>query len=142
MAQPLTYAVDHGARVINVSIGGSSSSSTQQNAADYAWSKGAIIFASAMNNSTSTPYYPAACSNVVAVSATDSSDNLATFSNFGSWIDIAAPGTSIYTTTNGGGYGTWNGTSFSSPLSAGLAALILSVNPVLTNQQEIGRASC
>ncbi len=137
IAQAITYAVDHGARVINISIGGSSSSSTLQNAADYAWSKGAIIFASAMNNSTSTPYYPAACSNVVAVSATDSSDNLATFSNFGSWIDIAAPGTSIYTTTNGGGYGTWNGTSFSSPLSAGLAALILSVNPVLANQQVV-----
>ncbi|MBI1919825.1 MAG: S8 family serine peptidase [Geobacter sp.] len=137
IAQAITYAADHGVRVINISIGGSSSSSTLQNAVNYAWNKGAIIFASAMNNSTSTPYYPAACTNVVAVAATDSNDAKASFSNYGSWIDISAPGVSIYTTNNGGAYGTWNGTSFSSPLTAGLAGLILSLNPVLTNQQVV-----
>lgn len=133
IASAITYAADHGVRVINVSIGGSSSSSTLQGAVDYAWNKGAIIFASAMNNGTSTPYYPAACNRVIAVTATTSTDTIAGFSSFGTWVDIAAPGASILTTTRGGGYGYWNGTSFASPLAAGLAALVLSVNPSLTN---------
>jgi thermitase len=137
IASAICYAADHGVRIVNVSIGGSSSSSTLQNAVNYAWNKGTMIFASAMNNSSGTPYYPAACANVVAVSATTSSDTLAGFSNFGSWITVSAPGANIYTTNNGGGYGAWNGTSFSSPITAGLAALILSVNPTLSNAQVV-----
>lgn len=135
IARAINYAADKGVRVINISIGGSSYSSTLQNAADYAWSKGAIIFASAGNSSSDTPNYPAACNNVMAVSATDSNDKLASFSSFGNWIDISAPGSYIYTTKDGGGYGYWNGTSFASPITAGLAALIFSVEPSLTNQQ-------
>lgn len=135
IAQAIIYAADQGIRVMNISIGGSSSSSTLQNAVNYAWNKGALIFACAMNNSTSTPYYPAACTHVMAVSATTSNDTLASFSNYGDWIDIAAPGTSILTSTNGGGYGYWQGTSFSSPIAAGLASLILSENSLLTNWQ-------
>lgn len=135
IASAIIYAADHGVRVINVSIGGSSASSTLQNAVNYAWSKGALVFASAMNNGTSTPYYPAACTNAIAVASTDSNDNRSSFSSYGTWITISAPGSYIYTTNRGGGYGAWNGTSFSSPLTAGLAALILSVNPALTNQQ-------
>ncbi len=133
IAAAITYAVDHGAKVLNISIGGTSSSTTLQNAVNYAWSKGAVVVACAMNNANSTPNYPAACSNVVAVAATTSSDTLASFSNYGSWIDVAAPGASIYTTNNGGGYGAWNGTSFSSPITAGLAGLIWAANPALTN---------
>jgi len=137
IAQAITYAVDHGVKVINISIGGSSSSSTLQNAVNYAWSKGALIFASAMNTGTSTPYYPAACTNVVAVAATTSADARAGFSNYGSWITLSAPGEAIYTTNNGGYYGTWSGTSFASPITAGLAALVWSVNPTLSNAQVI-----
>jgi thermitase len=137
IARAITYAADHDVRVMNISIGGSSSSSTLQNAVNYAWDRGAVIVASAMNNSTSTPYYPAACDNVVAVSATTSGDSLASFSNFGSWVDLAAPGASIRTTSNGGGYSYWNGTSFASPITAGLAALIFSANPQLTNAQVV-----
>lgn len=133
IAQAITYAVDMGVRVINISIGGSSSSYSLQNAVTYAWNNGAIVFACAHNYSTNSPYYPAACENAIAVSATTASDTLAGFSNFGSWIDISAPGTSIFTTTKGGGYGSWSGTSFSSPLAAGLAALIFSANPQLSN---------
>jgi hypothetical protein len=133
IAQAITYAADQDVRVINISIGGSSSSSTLQNAVDYAWNRGAIVFACAQNYATSAPYYPAACTHAVAVSATSSTDTLASFSNYGDWIDLAAPGTSILTTNRGGGYGAWNGTSFSSPIAAGLAALILSANPSLTN---------
>jgi hypothetical protein len=135
IARAITYAADQGVRVINISIGGSSSSSTLQNAVDYAWNRGAMVFACAHNYSTSTPYYPAACTHAVAVSATTSSDTLASFSNYGDWIDLAAPGVSILTTTRGGGYGACSGTSFSSPIAAGLAALILSANPSLTNAQ-------
>jgi thermitase len=133
IASAITYAADHGVRVINISIGGSSASSTLQSAVDYAWNKGAVIFASAMNNSTSSPYYPAACTNVVAVSATDTNDTLASFSNYGSWIDLSAPGNYILTTTNGGGYGSWYGTSFASPISAAVASLVLSLKPGLSN---------
>jgi thermitase len=133
IAAAIQYAADHGVRIINVSIGGVNSSDSLQRAVDYAWSKGAVVFASAMNSSTSTPYYPAACSHVVAVSATDANDHLASFSNFGSWITLAAPGTSILTTMNGGGYGYWNGTSFSSPIVAGVGALVLAVSPEMTN---------
>jgi thermitase len=135
ISRAITYAVDHGVRVLNISIGGSSSSSTLQSAVDSAWNKGALIFASAMNNNNSTPYYPAACNHVVAVAATTSTDTKASFSSFGTWVDISAPGASIYTTKDGGGYGYWNGTSFASPLTAGLAALIWSINPSLTNTQ-------
>jgi subtilisin family serine protease len=137
IASAITYAADKGIKVINISIGGSSSSSTLQNAVNYAWNKGVVIVASAMNNSSSTPYYPAACNDVVAVSATTKDDTLASFSSYGNWVDISAPGVSILTTNNGGSYGSWSGTSFSSPISAGLAALIMSANPSLTNQQAV-----
>lgn len=133
IANAIYYAVDHGARILNISIGGTAPSSVLQNAADYAWSKGAVIFASAMNNSSSTPNYPAACTNVVAVSATDSNDNLAGFSNYGSWIVLSAPGVSILTTSRGGGSGYWSGTSFASPTAAAVGALVLSAKPTLTS---------
>ncbi len=137
IARAITFAADKGVRVMNISIGGSSSSTTLQNAVNYAWNKGAVIFACAQNYATSTPYYPAACANVVAVSATTSTDTRASFSNYGDWVDIAAPGVSILTTNNGGSYGSWSGTSFSSPIAAGVAALILSANPSLTNAQVV-----
>ncbi len=133
MAAAIQYAADHGVRIINMSVGGSSSSYTLQNAADYAWNKGAVIFAAAMNAGASAPYYPAACNHVVSISATDTADHLASFSNYGNWITLSAPGTSILTTMKGGGYGYWNGTSFSAPITAGVAALCLAVNPALTN---------
>jgi hypothetical protein len=135
IARAINYAADQGVRIMNISIGGSSYSSTLQNAVNYAWDKGAVIVACAHNYSTETPYYPAACANVVAVSATTSSDTPASFSNYGNWVDISAPGVSILTTNRGGGYGSWSGTSFSSPIVAGVAALILSANPSLTNAQ-------
>lgn len=135
IAEAIQYAADRGVRVINISIGGAVPSSTLQSAVDYAWSKGALIFASAMNNGSSDPYYPAACNHVMAVSATDGNDHLASFSNYGNWIAIAAPGVSILTTVNGGGYAYWFGTSFSSPIMAGVAALSLAVNPALTNAE-------
>ncbi|MEO8130661.1 MAG: S8 family serine peptidase [Bryobacteraceae bacterium] len=133
IANAIIYAADHGIRVISISIGGTSSSSVLQAAVDYAWSKGAIVVASAGNTGNSIPNYPAACDKVIAVSATDASDNLPGWSSYGAWVDLAAPGDSILTTSMGGAYGYWSGTSFSAPLVSGLAALVLSANPALTN---------
>jgi len=132
IANAITYAADQGVRIINVSIGGPSSSSALQSAVDYAWNKGAVIFASAGNNSSSTPMYPAACNNVVSVSSTEPTDTFSSFSNYGSWIDLSAPGDNILTTMMGGGDAYWYGTSFSSPIAAAVGALVLSVNPSLT----------
>jgi len=137
IARAITYAADNGVQVMNISIGGSSSSTTLQNAVNYAWNKGAVIFACAHNYATDTPYYPAACDHVVAVAATTSNDTRASFSNYGDWVGISAPGSSILTTTQGGGYAAVSGTSFASPLAAGLAALILSANPSLSNAQVV-----
>lgn len=137
IADAIIYAADHGAKVINISIGGSTSSATLQNAINYAWNKGLVIAASAMNYSSSAPYYPAAADNVLAVGATDQYDKLASFSDYGSWIDVVAPGVSIYTTQNGGGYWWVQGTSFASPQVVGLAALLFSRNPNLSNAQVV-----
>jgi subtilisin family serine protease len=133
IAAAIRYAADNGARIINISLGGSNASAALQSAVDYAWSKGATIFAAAMNASSNTPYYPAACNHVVAVSATDSSDQLAAFSNYGGWITVAAPGAGILAPMAGGGYGYWYGTSFATPVAAGIAALALASNPGLAN---------
>jgi subtilisin family serine protease len=133
LASAINYAADHGARIISVSLCGSSASSTLQSAESYAWNKGSVIFAAAGNNSSSSPIYPAADPNVVGVSATDQNNTFASFSNYGSWIDISAPGNNIQTTMVGGGYGTWYGTSFSTPITAGVAALVLALKPGLSN---------
>ncbi len=135
MASAITYATDHGVRIINISITGSTVSSTLQSAVDYAWSKGAVIFAAAGNSSSSSPVYPAACNNVLAISATEPTDTLASFSNHGSWIKLSAPGDMILTTQEGGTYGNWWGTSLASPIAAAVGALALSANPSLTNAQ-------
>jgi thermitase len=137
IASAVTYAADHGAKVINMSLAGPSYSATLQSAVTYAWNKGLVIVAAAGNANTNAPYYPAALTNVVAVSATEQYDQKASFSNYGSWIDVAAPGTYIYTTKTGGSYGPWQGTSFSSPQVAALAALAFSTNPALTNAQVV-----
>jgi len=120
-----------------LSYGGTSASSTLQNAVDYAWNKGAIVVASAGNSANTTPNYPAACDKALAISATTSTDTMASFSSYGTWVDLSAPGSGIYTTVRGGGYGSVSGTSFSAPITAGVAALVISMNPSLTNAQVV-----
>lgn len=131
IADCLTWAADHGANVVNMSLGGSFNSQTLQNAVNYAWNKGVVLVAAAGNNGSSAASYPAYYTNVIAVAATDSNDRKASWSNFGKWVDVAAPGVSIYSTlpnhTNAIGtlnYGSLSGTSMASPYVAGLAALI------------------
>jgi len=118
IANGITWAADKGARIINLSLGGTSSSRTLQDAVNYAWNKKAVLVAAAGNNGNDTALYPAACSNVVAVSATNSSDSRPSWSNYGSYVDVAAPGESILTLYGADSYAYWNGTSFSSPVAS------------------------
>ena len=127
----INYAADNGARVINVSYVGIAASQAILSAAQYAKSKGSLVFASAGNNGRDEGLTPTAA--LVIVSATDENDNLPNWSSYGSFVTISAPGTNIWTTNNGGGYGQWNGTSFSSPLTAGVASLMMSANLSLDN---------
>jgi subtilisin family serine protease len=137
LAQGIRYAVDQGARVINISIAGDSPSSTLQEAINYAWNSNVVIVAAAGNNANDVLQYPAACDHVVAVSATEPDDSLASFSSFGSSITLSAPGDNIWTTQSdlSRRYGSWRGTSFASPVVAGVAALAVSANPSLSNTQ-------
>lgn len=135
VAQGITYAADHGARVINISLGGPASSSTLQSAIDYAWSKGVVIVAAAGNNGNSQPNYPGACNHVIAVSAVQSNDTITSWSSYGSFVSLAAPGAGIWTCNTNETYASWSGTSFSSPIVAGVASLVASINPALSNTQ-------
>lgn len=133
IAKGLTWAADHGARVLNLSWSGVAGSSTITAAAQYAQSQGGVVVAAAGNSGTEialadNPY-------MISVSATDSGDKLASFSSRGPYVDLAAPGVSILTTLRGGGYGSVSGTSFSSPITAGVVAAMLSVNPELTPEE-------
>jgi len=135
VAEGIHYAVDNGARVINISIAGDSSSATLQNAIDYAWSSNVVVVAAAGNNANSVPQYPAACAHVVSVGATEHTDLLAGFSSYGSYVTLTAPGVEIWTTQRyaDNPFGAWRGTSFASPLVAGAAALLVSARPDLSN---------
>ncbi len=120
----IVWATDHGAQIINLSLGGSSPSQTLQDAVDYAYSKGVLVIASAGNSGSGNVLYPARYPNVIAVAATDSADNHAGFSNYGPEVDLAAPGVMIYSTWLGGGYQNDSGTSMSAPFVSGLAAVL------------------
>lgn len=131
MASGLTWAADHGARVANLSYK-ATGSATVASAASYFQNKGGVVVSAAGNqavfdSSADTP-------SILTVSATDANDLLATWSNTGNNIDLAAPG-SVFTTYKGGTYGSTAGTSVSSPIVAGAAALVLSANPSLTGSQ-------
>jgi thermitase len=124
IASGIIWATDNGAKVINLSLGGSSPSSTLEDAVNYAWNNGVVVVAAAGNAGSTTPAYPAYYNNCIAVAATDANDGLTSFSNYGKWVDVAAPGMIIYSTLKDGGYGCKSGTSMASPHVAGLAALV------------------
>lgn len=123
VASAITYAVDHGAQIINLSLGGTNSSQLLYDAISYADSYGVLVVAAAGNNSQPRALYPAAYDEVVAVGSIDQQLNQSGFSNYGSDIDLWAPGEDILTTTSGNSYAMMNGTSFAAPHVTGIAAL-------------------
>lgn len=130
----IIHAVDMGADIVSFSAGGSHST-TKWEGVDYALSNGVMVIAAAGNDGTNTPSYPASYKDVIAVSATDQNDQKASFSNYGSWIDVSAPGVSILSTALGNSYSWKNGTSMAVPHVSGLAALIKSEYPSYGSSQ-------
>jgi subtilisin family serine protease len=130
VAQGIYWAADHGAKVVNVSYNGVSGSSTVQSAAQYLRDRGGVVVVAAGNSSGLESI--AANDSLLTVAATDQNDVRASFSSYGDYVDLAAPGVSVYTTAVGGGYSKASGTSFASPIVAATAALMLSANSTLT----------
>ncbi|MBU2632875.1 S8 family peptidase [Patescibacteria group bacterium] len=150
IANGITYAANHGAKVINMSLGGSRKSITLENAVNYAWNKDVVVVAAAGNSGNQSKTYPGAYTNAIAVAATDNQDKKASFSEYGSWVDVAAPGVSIYSSWNDNSspsnpqpdcisatecYKYASGTSMSTPMTAGVVALIWSTNKYTTASQ-------
>ncbi len=125
VANGIRWAADNGAKVINLSLGGPGTS-TLQSAVDYAAARGVFLACAAGNENTSstTSSYPAAYPNCFAVASTTSTDARSSFSNYGSWVEVAAPGSSIYSTWLNSGYNTISGTSMATPHVAGLGGLL------------------
>jgi thermitase len=124
IAQGIIWAADNDAQIINLSLGGSDGSSTLEDAINYAWSKGVVVVAAAGNNGNTVPVYPAYYANCIAVAATDASDARPLWSNYGDWVDVAAPGYRILSTSKNDNYVYMSGTSMATPHVAGLAALL------------------
>jgi thermitase len=135
--QAITQAVADGYRIINMSLGYAACVTSTQNIVNNAWNAGAFLVAAAGNENTSAQTCPAATDHVFGVAASDENDNRASFSNFGGWVDIAAPGQNIWaadiTPVPSSSYANWSGTSFSSPLIAGVASMLHADG--LTNSQ-------
>ena len=132
IARAIVWAADHGARVANASFS-ATSYSVVGDAARYMSDRGGVVTISAGNDGIQLgdpddPY-------ILTVSATNQTDGLATFTTTGNYVDLAAPGVSILTTDRDGSYKSVSGTSFSAPMTAGVAAMVLSVNPGLSGMQ-------
>jgi subtilisin family serine protease len=136
IAAGIRWAVDHGARVLNLSLGGPSDTQVERDAIAYAVAQGAVVCAAMGNGGPGAgPSFPGAYPDVVAVGAIDQADHRASFSQVGPHIDIVGPGVGILSTVWDNGYATYSGTSMATPHVAGVAALVFSANPSLTAVQ-------
>jgi subtilisin family serine protease len=132
------YAVDHGANVISMSFSSPAGSRELKNAIDYANSHGVICVASVGNDGQNTVVYPAGYDGMIGVASTDNSMRRSAFSNYGSVVTLAAPGEGVITLYPANSYAAGWGTSFSAPLVAGAAALLLDRGP--TNESKAAQA--
>ena len=144
LANGINWAVKSGANVINMSLA-VGSSTTLQTAVNNAWNANVLLVAAAGNGGNTTMMYPGAYANVIGVGATNNEDKKASFSTYGPWVDVAAPGVSVYSTfpnhrfviareyNRSMGYDIGSGTSMSSPIVAAVAALAWSANPGASN---------
>ena len=143
IANGITWATKNDAKVINMSLGGSSPSKTLESAVNYAWKTGVVVVAAAGNSNNPSKTYPAAYTNAIAVAATDNQDKKAYFSSYGAkWVDVAAPGVFVFSTWKGttsnanpqpecditGCYKYASGTSMSTPIVSGVVGLIWSTS--------------
>jgi thermitase len=147
--QALARAITDGAKVINMSLGGPEYSQSLDDAVQDAWNAGLVIVAAAGNNGTTAPFYPAGLDNVISVAAFDEDDRRPAFSNYGSTVDISAPGNVIMSAYpmaacpasavpgNSGCYTWLSGTSMAAPHVSGAAALVWSRSDVTNNQQVV-----
>ncbi|MFC5461703.1 S8 family serine peptidase [Massilia niabensis] len=133
IANGITWAADHGARIANVSFAGIAGSSAVKSAARYMKNKGGLVFISAGNNNVDENVVPDTA--FIIVSSTDSYDRKSSFSSWGSFVSLAAPGSGIWTTNSSLGYSSKSGTSFASPVTAGVAGLVMAARPDLNADQ-------
>ena len=133
IANGIVWTANNGAKVINMSLGGSVKSRTLENAVNYAWNRGVVLACAGGNSGNPSPTYPAAYKNCIAVAATDANDQKASWSSYSSkWMDVAAPGVDIFSTFPNHTYAIGkslnydygSGTSMSTPHVAGLAGLV------------------
>lgn len=139
VAAGVYHAVDNGADIINMSLVAYSDTNVLREAVQYAHSKNVLVVAAAGNDGISSPYYPAAYQEVLSVASTDAADKHSDFSNFGKTIDIAAPGTGVFSIFPDKSFGGMDGTSMSTPIVSGAAALLKANEPKLSNTDIAGR---
>ncbi|WP_342436809.1 S8 family peptidase [Paenibacillus sp. FSL L8-0436] len=135
VAEGIIWAADNGAKVINLSLGNYADSQFLHDAIKYAYDRDVVIVSAAGNDNTERPGFPAAYEEVLAVAATNANGEKASFSNYGDYIDVTAPGESIASTYPDNQYAALSGTSMASPHVAALAGLVRSLNPALTNKE-------
>jgi serine protease len=132
----IVYAAEHGCQYINCSWGGNFPSLFEEDIIQYvSVNLERLVIAGAGNNWNDVKFYPAAYPHVLAVAATENTDEKAGFSCYGEWIDVCAPGASVYSTSYGNSYSFLDGTSFASPITAGAASLVNATFPTLSPVQ-------
>ncbi|MEO0093723.1 MAG: S8 family peptidase [candidate division WOR-3 bacterium] len=135
IAEGIRWATNIGAKIINLSLGSYEYSSVLAEAVEYAWNNGVLLFAATGNDGINEIYYPAKFDRCVAIGALDQNNRIASFSNYGRQQELVGPGVDIISTINNNRYAIYNGTSMACPQASGVAGLILSLFPNLSNQR-------